>query len=146
MAMTSFLVRSEVLVPGIAKGVVVATHTPLSLWGGLNPDTGEIIDRFHPLSGQNVANTILLLPCGRGSCSASGVLLEASRNGVAPAGFIVQEVDPILGLGAVLSEELLNKTIPVVKMKHDDWMLLLQGDEASIDVVGLVVVSRNVSE
>lgn len=102
------------LVIGASSGVSLVTDVPLSLWGGLDPATGEIIDRHHPLSGQSLVGRMLVLPHGRGSCSASGVLLEAIRNGMAPAGIIVSQVDPILGLGAILGDELFEIVVPVV--------------------------------
>jgi len=102
------------LVAGNSIGVSLTTDVPLSLWGGLDPASGEIIDRHHPLSGQSLSGRTLVLPHGRGSCSASGVLLEAIRNGMAPAGIIVSQVDPILGLGAILGDELFEIVVPVV--------------------------------
>ncbi len=108
------------LVVGETTGDALVTDVPLSLWGGLDPATGEVIDRRHPLSGQILTGRILVLPRGRGSCSASGVLLEAIRNGTAPAGIIVSTVDPILGLGAILGEELFERVVPVVLVTPED--------------------------
>ena len=108
------------LIAGEASGSSLVTDVPLSLWGGLDPVSGEVIDRRHPLSGLIVTGRILVLPQGRGSCSASGVLLEAIRNGTAPAGIIVSTVDPILGLGAILGEELFGWVVPVVLVGQDD--------------------------
>lgn len=109
-----------VLVDGAATGMSLTTDTPLSFWGGVDPHTGCIIDRRHPLFGKSIAHRILVLPSGRGSCSASGVLLEAIANGTAPAGIIVSEVDPIIGLGAILGDELLGRTVPVVLLTPDE--------------------------
>ncbi len=107
-------IQSEVLVPGAGLGRVLATDEPLGLWGGLDPETGQIIDRRHPLCGMNVAGRVLSLPFGRGSCSASGVLLEAVANRTGPAAILVASRDPVLGLGAVLADELLGQRLPVV--------------------------------
>ena len=138
--MTGFQIDGRVLVPGEAKGLAIVTDTPLSLWGGLDPDTGVIVDRFHPLEGVMISGQILVLPTGRGSCSASGVLLEASRNGVAPLGFIVSEIDPIIGLGAVLSDELLGRPIPVVMVSAEARRQIQNGDQIEIDSDGSVSV------
>lgn len=94
------------IVSGIAQGMILASDTPLSFWGGYDPATGEIIDRRHPLAGRNASGRILVLPSGRGSCSGSGVLLEAIRNGTAPAAIITSHIDPIIGLGAILGDEM----------------------------------------
>lgn len=108
------------LVVGEATGFALVTDVPLSLWGGLDPVTGEVIDRRHPLSGHSLTGRILVLPQGRGSCSASGVLLEAIRNRTAPAGIVVSTVDPILGLGSILGEELFGRVVPVVLVSPED--------------------------
>lgn len=142
--MSEFTFDGRVLVPGKANGLAVVTDTPLSLWGGLNPDTGVIVDRFHPLDGVTISGQILVLPTGRGSCSASGVLLEASRNGLAPLGFVVSEIDPIIGLGAVLSDELLGRPIPVVMVTAEARRQIQNGDQIVIESTGVVFVRRPV--
>jgi predicted aconitase with swiveling domain len=126
------------LVAGAARGIALVTDMPLSFWGGLDPNSGEVIDRRHPWSGQSVTNRVLALPHGRGSCSASGVMLEAVANGVGPAAIIVSRVDPIVGLGAILAEELLAQTIPVVLLADADRRSLHDGDEVAITPDGVV--------
>ena len=42
--MAEHIIRTRVFVSGVAEGEVLRLSEPLSLWGGLNPDTGEIID------------------------------------------------------------------------------------------------------
>ena len=82
------------------------------------------------LSGRVVTGRVLVLPHGRGSCSASGVLLEAIRNETAPAAVIVSRVDPIIGLGAILGDELYGRSLPVVlveeaaRQRIDDGVLV----------------------
>jgi predicted aconitase with swiveling domain len=126
------------LIAGVAWGRIVAANEPLSLWGGLDAETGEIIDRRHPLSGVVVAGKVLSIPFGRGSCSASGVLLEAIAHGVAPAAIVVSTIDPIIGLGAILGEELLGLTVPVLLVSEEERSLLTDGMEVRIDEQGWV--------
>ena len=125
---------------GAAEGTALTTSTPLSFWGGVNPDTGEIIDRRHPLDGESLAGRILVLPSGRGSCSASGVLLESIANGTAPIGIIVSEIDPIIGLGAILGDELLGKTVPVVLVTPAERETIPEGAWVRIRVGGTVEI------
>ena len=109
----------QTIVAGTARGVALVTAEPFSLWGGLDPATGEIIDRRHPLCGQCLTGRVLVLPHGRGSCSASGVLLEAIRNGTAPAAILTTRIDPIIGLGAILGDELYGLAVPVLVIDRD---------------------------
>jgi predicted aconitase with swiveling domain len=120
-------IAGKSLVDGDAMGIALTTDTPLSFWGGVNPHTGEIIDRRHPLDGESIAGRILILPSGRGSCSASGVLLESIANGTAPAGIIVSETDPIIGLGAILGDELLDRVVPVVLVTPEERAAIVDG-------------------
>jgi len=118
---------ATVIVAGSASGEAVVTDTPLSLWGGLDPDTAEVIDRHHPLLGRRLAGKVLVMPSGRGSCTASGVLLETIRQGVAPAAIVLVRVDPIIGLGAILGEELYRAIVPVVVLEEADFTAIRDG-------------------
>jgi predicted aconitase with swiveling domain len=102
------------LVAGEAAGAALVLDQPLSFWGGLDAETGAIIDRRHPQRGVSVAGRVLVMESGRGSSSASSVLAEAVRLGTAPAGIVLLEPDEIVALGAIVAEELYGITIPVV--------------------------------
>ena len=130
----------RVVVPGTGHGPALVTTEPLSFWGGLDPATGEIIDRRHPLSDRILTGRVLVLPRGRGSCSASGVLLEAIRNRTAPAAILTTSVDPIIALGAVLGDELYGLPLPVVYLLTADAAVIRDGDLVDVDGVGTVKV------
>ncbi len=128
------------LIDGVATGAAVTTDTPLSFWGGVDPHSGEVIDRRHPLAGEVIAGRILVLPSGRGSCSASGVLLESIANGTAPAGIVVSEVDPIIGLGVILGDELLGRSVPVVLITAEERGTIASGASVSILPGGILEI------
>jgi predicted aconitase with swiveling domain len=86
----------------------------LSLWGGMDPATGELIDAHHPQRGALLMGRILVMPSGRGSSSSASVLAEAVRAGTAPAGIVLGEPDLILAIGAAVAEELYGILVPVV--------------------------------
>jgi uncharacterized protein len=102
------------LAAGMARGKVVALSEPLSLWGGMDPRTGTLIDPRHPQAGQSLTGRVVLMPSGRGSSSSSSILAEAIRAHTAPAAFILLQPDPILALGAIVASALYGRTIPVV--------------------------------
>lgn len=133
--------RGRPLVAGEGRGPALVTDEPLSLWGGLDPDTGEVIDRRHPLSGQCLSGRVLVLPRGRGSCSASGVLLEAIRNGTAPAAIVTTAVDPIIGLGAILGDELYGRPVPVVLLSPADASTIRTGDDVRVGSDGEITAT-----
>ncbi len=130
------------IVSGDTMGSLLVGREPLSFWGGLDPNTGEVIDRRHPLTGQRLTNRILAIPHGRGSCSASGVLLEAICNGTGPLAIITSRIDPIIGLGAILAEELYGRVVPVAVLGADDFLELRSGDRVTITMSGEMTLSR----
>jgi predicted aconitase with swiveling domain len=114
------MVEARTLVAGTAEGPALVLDEPLSLWGGLDPETGDIVDTRHPQRGANVTDRVLVMPSGRGSSSSSSVLAEAIRAGTAPAAIVLAEADPILPLGAIVARELYGQTIPIlVALKLD---------------------------
>lgn len=98
----------------IVTGRALVLDEPLSLWGGVNPETGEIIDVHHPQRGEIVTDRVLVLPAARGSSSSASVLAEAVRAGTAPAAILIGEADLILAIGAAVAEELYGVRVPVV--------------------------------
>ena len=122
--------------PGEANGVAFVLDVPLSLWGGLDPNTGELIDRRHPQSGANLSGVVLVMPHGRGSSSASSVLAEAIRLGTAPAAIVLREPDPIVMLGSLVAEELYATTCPVVVVSAEDYERLTTGQALELNADG----------
>ena len=104
----------RVLAPGVATGEVLVLDEPLSFWGGLDPETGKLIDAHHPQVGISLSGKVLVMPSGRGSSSSSYVLVEAIRAGTAPAAVVLAEPDPIVTLGSIVASELYGIEVPVV--------------------------------
>lgn len=120
--------HGRVLVAGEGAGVALRLEEPLSLWGGLNPQTGEIIDRRHPQSGAIVTGRILVMPSGRGSSSASSILLESVRLATAPAAILLRsETDGIITLGAVVAQELYHRAPPVLLLDEATYAQITDG-------------------
>ena len=100
------------LVPGESEGAPLILAEPLSFWGGFDPGTGTIIDRWHPQAGASIAGRVLMMPGGRGSCSGSAVLAEAVRLGNGPAAILLSRRDPIVIVGAIVAAELYGPPAP----------------------------------
>jgi predicted aconitase with swiveling domain len=133
------MAEARTLVAGTAEGPALVLDEPLSLWGGLDPETGSIIDTRHPQRGANVAGRVLVMPAGRGSSSSSSVLAEAIRAGTGPAAIVLGEPDPILALGAIVARELSGTSIPVVVtvesgLRTDD-LITVRADESGVELL-----------
>ena len=121
------------LVSGSARGPALRLEEPLSLWGGMDPTTGKVIDRRHPQAGEELAGRVVLMPSGRGSSSSSSVLAEAVRAGTAPAAVVLLEPDTIVSLGAVVAAELYGRRVPVVVLDEAAYGAIRTGDEVVVE-------------
>ncbi len=129
---------NRTLVAGTAEGEVLVLDESLSFWGGLEPTTGEIIDRQHPQSGTILSGKVLLMRSGRGSSSGSSVLAEAIRLGTGPVAIIMLESDEIVTLGAIVADELYEVTVPVVVADPEVYERLSSGEVVSVAANGTI--------
>jgi predicted aconitase with swiveling domain len=95
---------------GKAEGVALVSSTPMSFYGGVNPDTGEVVERGHELQGQSIRGRVLVFPHGKGSTVGSYVMYRLAKNGVAPCAIVNAKCETIVAVGAIISE------IPCVDM------------------------------
>ena len=112
------------VVPADAEAEIAVCSEGLSFWGGVDPDTGVVIDAHHDLHGQSVAGKIVLMPTSRGSCSGSGVLLQLALNGHAPAALIFREDEEILTLGAAIASRMFDRSVGVARLSAPDYVAL----------------------
>jgi len=110
----------------------VVLDEALSLWGGMDPRTGEVIDRHHPQVGTSLRGRVVAMPDGRGSSSSSSVLAEAIRTGSGPAAVVLREPDPILAVGSIVAAELYGRRVPVVVAPPELYAAIHPGDRVSI--------------
>jgi len=144
--------RSLLIVPATAEAEVVVCREGLSFWGGVDPETGCVIDAHHELNGTCLAGKIILMPTSRGSCSGSGVLLQLALNGRAPAALIFREDEEVLTLGALIASRMFEKTIGVARLLPNDYKALKLKSRARLNQhsicaddleIGLHTISRN---
>ncbi len=113
---------------GKASGPALLSHAPIGFLGGVDPKTGTVIEKGHPLEGKNVAGKVLVFPNGKGSTVGSYVMLQLAKNGKAPAAIINVSAEPIIVVGAIISG------IPMVdKPEKDVYKLLKDGQIISVD-------------
>ena len=121
----------------VVTAPVLACDEGLSFWGGVDPDTGAIIDAHHPQRGAVVSGRIVLMPTSRGSCSGSGVLLALALGGKAPAALVFREPEETLSLGALVANRLFDRPVPVLFLPPPDYAALAGAEWAQLDAAGL---------
>ncbi|CDX33756.1 conserved hypothetical protein [Mesorhizobium sp. SOD10] len=122
----------ECLVPGAVSGEVLFAAVGLSFMGGVNSETGKVIDPHHPLYGQSLRGKILVIPSGRGSCAGSLAILELLMNGHAPKALVFQHKETILTLGVIIAKELFQRGIPIVRLSPEDFASLAAARHAIV--------------
>jgi len=120
------------------SGRALVLEEGLSLWGGMDPATGELIDAHHPQSGASLTGRIVVMPSGRGSSSSASVLAEAVRAKTAPAAILLAEPDLILTIGSAVAQELYGVTVPVIVLPVQELAAIADGATVVIGPEGLV--------
>lgn len=133
--------RGRVLADGAADGLALVLGEPLSLWGGVDPASGAIIDVRHPQVGTSVKGRVLVMRSVRGSSSSASVLAESVRAGAAPAAILLGEPDLILAVGAAVAEELYGVRVPVLHLAPAELDEVRDGSAVSIREGGEVTLS-----
>lgn len=123
---------ATMIVSASVQGPLLVCDEGLSVWGGVNPSTGEIIDALHPQRGHSLAGQIVMMPTSRGSCTGSGVLLGLAFAGNAPRALIFREGEDILTLGALVAGRLFGHGIAVLRLSPAEYDALARETAASI--------------
>jgi predicted aconitase with swiveling domain len=129
---------------GVVEGTAIVSDVPFGFWHGIDPKTGSIINRRHPLYGEVLKDKIFVFPYGRGSTGNPGVFLEAVKNHVAPAAMINIASEPMIIACAVLAETCYGVQIPVVDgLNRNPIEAIRTGDFVRIDSrSGMIHVGR----
>ena len=87
---------------GRGTGPLLISPAPISFLSGVDPETGIIVEKGHPLQGTCIAGAVLVFPYGKGSTVGSYILYALSRNGHAPAAIVNAEAETIIATGAII--------------------------------------------
>ena len=116
--------KGRTIYPGRAKGIAIVSNEPIGFYGGIDSNTGIVIEEEHPLKGRCVKDKILVFPCGKGSTVGSYVIYGLKKNGVAPRGIINEETETIVATGVILAGIPCVDKIDILKIKEGDTILL----------------------
>lgn len=120
--------KGRIISRGYAKGEALISRDPISFLGGVDPKTGVVVEEHHVLTGKTIKGKILVFPYGKGSTVGSYVMYQLKKNGVAPAAIINLETEPIVAVGAIISE------IPLMDMlEKNPYEFLRDGDPVLVN-------------
>ena len=116
---------------GRAEGIALVSSSPLSFYGGVNPDTGEVVERGHELQGESVKGRVLVFPNGKGSTVGSYVMYRLAKNGAAPCAIVNAKCETIVAVGAIISEIPCVDMVDIGKIKSGSKVIV---DGATVQV------------
>jgi predicted aconitase with swiveling domain/8-oxo-dGTP pyrophosphatase MutT (NUDIX family) len=123
---------------GTARGRALVFREALSLLGGIDAKTGEVLNESSGLKGASVAGEILVFPGGKGSTAGSYVLYSLKAVGKAPAALVCDRAEAVVATGAIISE------IPMVDRVQTDLfrtgdMVRVEADDGYVEIEGVDV-------
>lgn len=108
------------VIEGVARGEAIVSTQPFGFFGGVNPATGIVIDKWHELYGQSISGKVMVYPEGRGSTVGAAIILELTRTNNAPAAIINAEIETITAAGGLMAKKFYDKDIPMVDQLSED--------------------------
>lgn len=102
--------------PGTVSGEALVTSQGISFYGGVDPETGKVVEKDHELEGQSITGKVLVFPRGKGSTVGSYVLYQLAKTGKGPTAIINQETEAIVAVGCIISEIPAVDKIPIDKI------------------------------
>lgn len=128
----------KVIVCGDVEGEALVSPSPISFYGGIDKETGVVVERGHPLEGRRITGKVLFFPYGKGSTVGSYVIYGLAMKGLAPTAIINVKSEPIIVIGCVLANiplfegitpQVLNKVESGFKVK-----IRCAGEKALVEV------------
>ena len=118
---------------GIAEAEAIVTKDGISFYGGVDPDTGKVVEVGHELEGQSISGKILVFPTGKGSTVGSYTMYRMKKNNTAPLAIVNAEIDTIIAVGCIISEIPCVDKIDISQIKSGQH-LIVNGMEGSVEV------------
>lgn len=117
--------RGRIIRAGEASGIALVSPEPIGFLGGVDPDTGIVIEPGHALEGLCISGRVLVFPTGKGSTVGSYTLYRMAKVGTAPAAIINVESEAIVAVGAIISD--------ITMLDQVDVSQISTGDQVWID-------------
>jgi predicted aconitase with swiveling domain len=138
MKSLEFALKCHKIVGGYGEGEALVSHEQICFYH-TNPKTGIFRERNHELEGKNVADKVLVFPSGKGSSVVQvDGLFKLASNDVAPKAMIVEDVETVLVVSAVIAK------VPLVNRLEDDpFKSIHTGDFVKVDAEkGIVTITK----
>jgi predicted aconitase with swiveling domain len=125
--------KGRTICKGKATGEALVSKMGVSFYGGVDPNTGIVLEKGHDLEGKSIAGKILVFPQGKGSTVGSYTMYRLKKNGKAPAAIINKECETIVAVGAIISEIPCVDKIDIEKIKTGT-IVAVDAEKATVEI------------
>jgi len=119
---------------GEVEGEALVTSMGISFFGGVDPESGMVVEKDHELEGQSISDKVLIFPTGKGSTVGSYTLFRLKRAGKAPRAIINAECETITAVGCIISEIPCVDQIPIEQIKSGD-QVYVDGEKGIVKIL-----------
>jgi uncharacterized protein len=130
---TNMKLQGRTIYRGTAEGQALVTSMGISFFGGVDPDTGIVVETGHQLEGQSIGGKVLVFPTGKGSTVGSYTLYRLKMNGQAPAAIVNAQCETITAVGCIIAEIPCVDQIEIAQLKTGD-AISLDGAQGIVEV------------
>jgi predicted aconitase with swiveling domain len=130
----SMRLQGRKIYQGIAQGEALVTSLGISFFGGVDPDTGIVVEQGHQLEGQSISGKVLVFPTGKGSTVGSYTLYRLKMNGAAPIAIVNAQCETITAVGCIIAEIPCVDHIPIEQIANGAT-LKIDGEQGRVEVV-----------
>jgi len=132
---TKKTLRGRGITSGRCRGTALVSEKPLTFLGGVDPNSGIIIEKNHDLKGESIKDKILCFPSGHGSTVGSYVLYSLVKRGLGPKAIVNQVADTVVVVGAIIAEIPMIDQIDIKQIQTGD-IVEVDGEEGIVKMEG----------
>lgn len=136
------ILQGKGIVEGKAKGEAIVSTKPFGFFGGVDPSTGIVIDKWHELYGKSIKGKVFIYPEGRGSTVGAAIILELARTGCAPLAIINCNIETITAGGGIMAKTFYDVEIPMIdSIPKKELLAIENGSIVEVDgKIGEIII------
>ncbi len=115
---------ARVIRSGRAEGPALVSPVPIGFLGGVDPDTGIVLEPGHPLQGRSIKGSVLVFPTGKGSTVGSYTILRLSVSGAGPVAMVNESSEAIVAVGAIIGDIPMVDQVDIAQIHEGDWVVV----------------------
>jgi uncharacterized protein len=128
------ILRGRKICGGNTEGEVLTSKMGISFFGGVDPESGIVMEKGHSLEGSSIAGKVLVFPTGKGSTVGSYTLYRLKTAGKAPLAILNAEAETITAVGCIIAEIPCVDLLPIERLKNG-MTVRVNGENGTVEVV-----------